>query len=146
MAKNTQAAEAQVEEILESATEAEAPAETEQVAEPEVPKTVRELALAAKANTIVMAPIGNIETFVQHVYRTGGVLLTADGEGLYDEPCKHAKAGEQVPQEELVYFEFVGTDNDQENGFLHRKRGCQRRFVTRIGDTTEASTPAIAGA
>jgi hypothetical protein len=114
----------------EDLTEAESDIETEEdtIAEPATPPTIRELALMAKSNEVVQAPQDPTrEVFVQHKFRSGGSLLTEDGEGLYDGECKHVATGEDVPVDELVYFEFVGIRDDM-RGVLHRKRGCQRAF------------------
>ena len=110
-----------IEDVESETIEAEA-------VEPATPLTIRELALMAKSNEVVSAPQDPTrEVFVQHKFRTGGALLTEDGEGLYDGECKHVASGEDVPVDELIYFEFVGIRDDM-RGVLHRKRGCQRAY------------------
>lgn len=142
--KSEAVAEALTEDEAAPATESIESTETETTApaEPAAPPTIRELALAGKLNSVVKAPgAPDREVFVQHRFRPSGVLLTEDGEGLYGGPCKHAAGNAEVPQDELVYFEFVGTERDGERGFLHRKRGCQRSFLS---ETPSASAEAVA--
>ena len=119
MAKNTAPVEAiEVEAIVEA--EVETPVE----AAPE--PTVFELALAAKVGETVTGPVTGQSLVVQHRYRTGGALLTGDGEGLYDGPSTDLAKGVDIPAEQLITFEFVGGERNGQWGQLNRKRGDNR--------------------
>lgn len=77
----------------------------------------------------VLAPVTGLNAVVAKTFRSGGRLLTEDGEHMWANTCPHSTE-EREAKGTIVFFEQYGTGNrdfaDGTKGFVHRFSRCNK--------------------